>query len=144
MNKIILIITCVFLASCTTDNVKEPKKLSATSVEFTIEENYQRVYKNIFDKLHECKGEVWAGESSSYRIRDELFTDLKEGHITFIVYNNGSQSYYIHTDLTLINDNKTKAKSYIYNYTQKDYLPLIKQWARDGNSGCELNSQGDL
>jgi hypothetical protein len=143
MKKLILIITCVFLASCTTSSVKESKKLSASSVEFTVEENYQRVYKNLLDKTHECKGEVWAGESASYRIRDELFTELKEGHITFIVYNSGSQSYYIHTDITLIADNKTKAKVYIYKNTRKEYLPLIKQWALDGNSSCELSDQDD-
>jgi hypothetical protein len=93
--------------------------------------------------MHECKGEVWPGESASYRIRDELFTDLEEGHITFVMYNSGRQSYYIHTDMSSIADNKTKAKTYIYNYTGKDYIPLIKQWARDGNSACELSDQGD-
>lgn len=144
MKKLILIITCVFIASCAASNVKEIKKYSGSSVEFTVEENYQLVYKNLLDNIHECKGEVWAGESASYRIKDELFTDLKEGHITFIMYNNGSQSYYIHTDMTLIADNKTKVKSYIYDFTGEDYLPLIKQWAFDGNSGCELSEQSNV
>lgn len=93
--------------------------------------------------MHECKGEVWAGESANYRIRDELFTELEEGHVTFILYNSESQSYYIHIDMNLITGNKTKAKAYVYNYTGKDYLPSIKQWALDGNSSCELSDQGD-
>ena len=135
--------TCVLLASCATSNVKELKRYSGNSVEFTVEENYQRVYKNLLDKLHECKGEVWAGESASYRIRDELFTELKEGHITFIMSNAGSQSYYIHIDFTSIADEKTKAKAYVFYSTRKDYLPLIKQWAFDGNSGCELSEQSN-
>lgn len=135
--------TCVLLASCATSNVKELKRYSGNSVEFTVEENYQRVYKNLLDKIHECKGEAWAGESASYRIRDELFTELKEGHITFIMSNAGSQSYYIHIDIISIADKKTKAKAYVYYSTQKDYLPLIKQWAFDGNSGCELSEQSN-
>lgn len=142
MNKTILIITCIFLASCTANNVKESKKRTASSVEFTVEENYQHAYKNILDKMHVCKGEVWTGESASYRIKNELFTELKEGHITFVMYNSGRQSYYIHTDMSSIAGNKTKAKAYIYNYTGKDYIPLIKQWAFDGSSGCELSDQG--
>lgn len=135
--------TCVLLASCATSNVKELKRYSGNSVEFTVEENYQRVYKNLLDKLHECKGEAWTDVSASYHIRNELFNERKEGHITFIMSNAGIHSYYMHIDFTSIADKKTKAKAYVYYSTWEDYLPLIKQWALDGNSGCELSEQSN-
>lgn len=143
MNTIMLIMTCVLLASCAASNVKESKKRSSGSVEFTVEENYQRVYGNLLDKMHECKGKVWPGESASYRIKNELIDETKEGYITFIFYNAGSQRYYMHTAITQISNSKTKAKAYIYNYTRKDYHPLIKRWAFDGDTDCELSEQSN-
>jgi len=138
MKKLIVFISCIFLASCAASNIKEQKNF-ANSVEFTVDESYQRVYNNLLEKIHECKGETWTGEFASYRIRNELFNERREGHITFIISNAGSQIYYIHIDIASVADKKTKAKAYVYYPTQEDYLSLIKQWAFDGNSGCELS-----
>jgi hypothetical protein len=138
MQKLILFITCFFVASYASGSIKEKKKNSASSVEITVEENYQRVYKKLLEKMHECKSEAWAGESASYRVKNDLRDDRKEGNITFIMSNAGSQVYYIHIKIVSIADTKTKAKAYVYYSTEEDYLPLISQWVFDDNSGCNL------
>ena len=143
MQKLILFITCFFVASYASGSIKEQKKKSASSVEFTVEENYQRVYKKLLEKLHECKGEAWAGELVSHRIKNDLRDERKEGYITFIMSNAGSQVYYIHIKIVSITDDKTKAKAYVYYSTKEDYLPLISQWTVAGNSGCELSAQSN-
>ena len=140
MKNLILFITCALLASCASSNVKEKKKNHANMAEFTVDESYQHVYNNLLEKMHECKDEAWAGETTSYRIKNELFTERKEGHITFIMYKAGRQIYYIHIDIASIADNKTRAKAYVYYSTQEDYLPLINQWAYDANSVCEVSA----
>jgi hypothetical protein len=93
--------------------------------------------------MYECKDEAWAGESASYRIKNDLLSERKEGYITFIMSNAGSQIYYIHIKIVSITDNKTKAKAYVYYSTQEDYLPLISQWIFDGKSRCELSEMNN-
>lgn len=143
MQKLTFIIACVFLAPCALGEIKAQKKNSANSIEFNVEENYQRVYKNLLEKMHECKGEAWVGESTRYRIKNELYDEHKKGQITFFVFNAGKQIYYIHIKIDAIGDNKTKAKAYVYYSTQEDYLPLISQWTLGGNSGCEISEQNN-
>jgi len=144
MKKLMLVIICALSASCAASSVKESKKPPSSAAEFTVEENYQRVYSNLLDNIHECKGKVWPGESASYRIRNKLSDEAKEGRITFIMYNAGSQRYYIHMVIAQTLDNQTKAKAYIYNHVQKDYIPLIKQWAFEADSDCELSELVEL
>jgi hypothetical protein len=143
MNYLLLIMNCVLLVSCATGNVKQPKKFSSGAVEFTVEESYQRVYSNLLDKMHVCKGKVWPGESASYRIKNGLTNEDEKGYITFVMNNAGSQRYYMHTVITQTSGKKTKAKAYIYNYTQEDYLPLIKRWAFEGGTDCGLSEQSN-
>jgi len=138
VNKIIIIAIFLFLMSCAASNIKELKEHYSKKIEFTVDNNYQRVYKNILDKMHECKGEGWAGVFASYHIQHELYNDLKEGYITFLMSNAGSQSYYMHIDVASISDEQTNVNAYVYYSTWEKNLPLVKQWAFYGNSGCDI------
>ena len=140
MKNIIIISICVFLTSCAASNVKELKENPSKTIEFTIEENYQRVYKNLLEKMNECMGEGWAGVFASTHIKHELYNELKEGNITFLMSNAGSQSYYMHIDVASIADKKTRINAYVYYSTWEKNLPLVKQWAFDGNSSCDLEN----
>ena len=140
MKKIIIISIFAFLTPCAASNVKELKDNPSKTIAFTVEENYQRVYKNILDKMHECMGEGWAGAFASTHIKHELYNDLKEGNITFLMSNAGSQSYYMHIDVASIEDKKTRINTYVYYSTWEKNLPLVEQWARDGKSSCDLQN----
>lgn len=141
MKKIIVILISSLLASCAASNVKELRENSSKVIEFSVEENYQRVYKNVLDKMHECLGEGWAGVFASYHIKSELYSELKEGEITFLMSNAGIQSYYLHADIFGISEEQTKVDAYAYYSTWEKSLPLIKQWASDGDSSCDLQGQ---
>jgi hypothetical protein len=118
--------------------VKELRESSSKRIEFKVEENYQRVYKNLLDKMHECIGEGWAGVFASYHIKNELYSELEEGEITFLMSNAGMQNYYMHMDVASISAEQTKVDAFVYYSTWAKNLPLIKQWASDSNSSCDL------
>ena len=141
MKNIITISICVLLASCAASNVKGLRENYSKKIEFTVEENYQRVYKNLLDKVHECMGEGWAGVFASFHIKNELYNELKEGEITFLMSNAGMQSYYMHIDVTSISEKRTKVDAYVYYSTWEKELPLIRQWAFDDNSSCDLQKE---
>jgi len=138
VKNIAVIVICFVLTACAASNVRDLRDNSSAQMEFKVEENYQRVYKNLLDKMHECVGEGWAGVFASYHINSELYNELGEGEISFMMSNAGMQSYYMQMDVASLSEAQAKVNAYVYYSTWEKNLPLIKQWAVNGDSSCDL------
>lgn len=106
------------------------------TAQFTTDQNYQRVYRNLLTKFRECKGEGWAGVFADIHIVEGLYPDLGEAEISYMMSNFGTKNYYLHIDITKITANKTNVKAYIQLSTWKRSLSRIKPWATNPNASC--------
>ena len=70
----------------------------------------------------------------------QLYNELKEAYITFVMSNAGYQNHYLHIDIKSIATKQTNLQAYVYFSSWESQLPLVAQWASDSESGCELSS----
>lgn len=124
------------LSGCAAGTVKELQSHPAAILDENIDLNYQRVYKNVLDKMRECIGEGWAGAFAQYHIQNELLSDLKESHIGFMMSNAGMQSHYLQVDIFGLNENKSNMKVMVAIETWKPYLSKIDNWAKNKDATC--------
>lgn len=108
------------------------------SDEFTVNDNYQRVYKRMQTKFHDCLGEGIIGLRASMHIKNNLYPDLGEAEISYMMRNVGAANYLIHTDITKITANETKVKSYMQiKMNSGKQLAIIRKWATDTTTACK-------
>lgn len=125
------------LAGCAAGNVSEIRTDPANAVRIEIDQNYQRVYKNVLDKMHECIGESWAGMFAQVRIRHALYSDLQEGNIGYVMDNLGVANHYLQVDIKGLPNNRTRLEAFVHFSTWKAHLERVQAWAIDGRAPCE-------
>jgi len=130
-------IAAALLAGCAAGNVSEIRADPANAVRLDLDQNYQRVYKNVLDKMHECIGESWAGVFAQVRIRHALYSDLQEGNIGYVMDNLGVANHYLQVDIKGLPNNKTRLDAYVHFATWKPHLDRVKAWAVDGQAPCD-------
>lgn len=125
------------LAGCAAGNVSEIRADPANAIRMELDQNYQRVYKNVLDKMHECIGESWAGLFAQVRIRHALYSDLQEGNIGYVMDNLGQANHYLQVDIKGLPGNKTQLAAYVYFPTWRPQLDRVRAWAMNGQAPCE-------
>lgn len=125
------------LTGCAAGNVSEIRADPANSVRVEIDQNYQRVYKNVLDKMHECIGESSAGMFAQVRIRHALYSDLQEGNIGYVMDNLGVANHYLQVDIKGLPNNRTRLEAFVHFSTWKPHLERVTAWAIDGRAPCE-------
>ena len=140
-----IILTClalpIFLIGCAAGTVNELRSDPANSIHVEIKQNYQRVYKNLLEKMRECMGEGWAGAFAQFHIRHAMYNELREANISFVMSNLGQQNHYLQVDIRGLEDEKTKLDAFIYFPTWKSTLAKVQPWATDEKAKCDANSQ---
>ncbi len=101
-----------------------------------IDQNYQRLYKNLLRKMDECAGEGQVGLFAQLHIKQTILSDLKEASISYMMTNLGTQSYYLHVDIHGIGEDRSKLDAYVAYSTWKDWLPRVERWARQPDATC--------
>lgn len=138
MHKILTAAVLLALTGCAATDTKTLKAKPSKQVTATINENYQRVYKNILDKMTECQGEGMVGIASSMQVKHTMLPDLKEAQISYTMSNLGSTSYFYHAELRGTEDGKTRITAYSGLSTWDKLVDRSLVWARDPNASCRL------
>ena len=129
-----------FLFGCAATSVKEMKSDPANAVHTTIEQNYQRVYKNLLGRMQECMSEGPVGMFAQYHVRHVLLPELREATISYAMSNMGTQNYYLHVDISGVSENQTKLDTYIFFSTWRHVLPKIQAWATNPDAPCDVQA----
>ena len=124
------------LAGCAAGNVKQIQTEPANALHVQIDQNYQRLYKNLLRKMDECAGEGQVGLFAQLHIKQTILSDLKEASISYMMTNLGTQSYYLHVDIHGIGEDRSKLDAYVAYSTWKDWLPRVERWARQPDATC--------
>jgi hypothetical protein len=138
MRNVLISVVLVALTGCAATDTKTLKASPSKQVTVTINENYQRVYKNILDKMTECQGEGIVGLLSSMQVKHTMLPDLKEAEISYTMSNLGSTSYFYHAELRGTEDGKTRITVYSGLSTWNKLIDRSLVWARDPNASCRL------
>lgn len=130
-------IAAIMLQGCvsTTANLKADP---GAKMEFTTDQPYQLVYKNLLTKMRDCLGEGQIGMSfATMIIRNELYPDLGTAEVSQVMENAGVTNYYMHFDIVKLEAKKTSVTGYTqYSINGQKFLGRAKQWAIDSNSTC--------
>ncbi len=125
------------LAGCAAGTVKELKSAPGNSIHIEINQNCQRVYKNVLEKMQQCLGEGWGGAFAQYHVRHAIFSELQEANISWIMSNLDYQNHYLHVDLKGLQYDKTKLDAFVYFSGARQILVNVQAWATDANSTCD-------
>jgi len=135
---VINIAVVALLTGCAAGTVKDLKSDPANSIRVQIDQNYQRVYKNLLERMQECMGEGWVGVFAQNHIRHAMYSELQEANISFVMSNLGYQNHYLHVDIKALEQEKTKLEAFVYFSTWRSALGRIEAWARDTNATCNV------
>jgi len=114
MKMIAISFTAVaLLTGCAAGTVKDLKSDPANSISVEINQNYQRVYKNLLEKMQVCMGEGWVGAFAQNHIRHAMFNELQEAYISYVMSNLGYQNHYLHVDIKGYELDKTKLEAFV-------------------------------
>lgn len=134
-------LSVVALGGCASATVKELQANPAGRITLTTSRNYQAVYKDILIGMRECMGEGWAGAFAATHIRPALYSDLREGSISFVMSNMGVQNHYLHVDVKGIAEDRTSVDAVVEFATWKPQLERVKGWATGELVGCTAVSK---
>lgn len=127
------------LVGCAAGSVKDMRE-SATpenKISVVIDQNYQTVYKRLLDKLSECLGEAQVGLFANMHIKSDIFSELREARVSYMMTNLGTQSYYFHANIAGTGIDTTKLDGFVYYGTWRPILPKLAAWASKDNAPCD-------
>lgn len=124
------------LTGCAASSPKTLKADPARKVSVQIDQNYQRVFKNVLDKFQECVGEGRIGVFADMHIKNVMLSDLKEAEISVMMTNLGNY-YYYHADIKEIAPGKTQFDAAIIYQTWSRWLDRSVAWAQNGDADCD-------
>lgn len=135
--RILLLLSITLLTGCIgASSINDMKSNPSKVLSFEVDENYQRVHKRISNGMYTCLGEVNIDFTSSYTIRNEIYSELRESSLSYIFVYFGAQNYTIHVDISSIENNKTHIDTYSYLSTSDSTLDDVKKWALNKNQEC--------
>lgn len=91
-NRVAVLASVLFMAGCAPSSVIELRQQSEP-VEFSSNQPYQRVSKNIKDELERCVSAGFLFASTT--INSQIYPDLGEAEISVTNYNMGDQSVFL-------------------------------------------------
>ena len=134
--RVVILLLAGLLAGCAAGNVKQIQTEPANALHVEIDQNYQRLYKNLLRKMDECAGEGQVGLFAQLHIKQTILSDLKEASISYMMTNVGTQSYYLHVDIFGVGEDRSKFDAYVAYSTWKSWLPRVERWARNPAATC--------
>lgn len=134
----ISLILVSLLSGCAAGTVNELRSDPANSIKLEINQNYQRVYKNLLEKMQECMGEGWVGVFAQNHIRHAMFNELQEANISYVMSNLGYQNHYLHVDIKGSGRDNTKMDAFVHFSTWRSVLSRVEVWATDAKATCDV------
>jgi hypothetical protein len=128
--RICFFILCLTLISCAPTSIKELKD-TGVNYSFLAEENYQSVYRKIFEKEIECKFH------NSLDVTGNLYTDIKKGEIILTVRSPG-RGMHFYIEIKAMNENKTQISIYSSSAFFGKNANVIEKWVIENYEQCDL------
>lgn len=91
-NRVAVLTSIIFLAGCAPSSIIELRQQSEP-VEFSANQPYQRVSKNIKNELERCISAGFLFASTT--VNSQIYSDLGEAEISVTNYNMGDQSVFL-------------------------------------------------
>ncbi len=130
MKNISIMLVCLFiLSACGAKTKTELIAEARLHEEYTVNKNYQEVYREIADKFVECS------DSMAPYLRRNLYSDLGEGEL--YLHGADSAGYAFLVSIKKIGDTQTEVK--VYSKISTGLFPSYMQTVRMGaygQSGC--------
>lgn len=130
------ICSVLILSGCAAGSVSDLRQNHSGSSHITVDENYQRVYKNLLESMYQCYGEGWAGVFAQYHIRSELYSELDEAEISYVMTNAGMQGHYLHVDIRGVDADHSEVDTFVSLSTWERQLSRVESWARGSDVDC--------
>lgn len=127
----------VLLTGCAPGSARELKAQPGYESHAEVDVPYQRAYKNSLEKVRECIGEGAVGLFASHQIKSDIFTDLQEARISYVMLNLGQQNYYMQIDFKGLGANKTRIDAYGHSAGWRGLMDRVKVWAVDEGAPCD-------
>jgi len=116
----------LLLTSCAASTIADLKNKPSGVYEFTVNENYQRVYEKISEQGRRC----W--ETMTIALDTDLYSELGEAKVTWRVKGIASaSSYYAMAEINKISSILTKVKVYYYFSTWGNLGHVVEKWTND-------------
>jgi hypothetical protein len=135
---IVSIMATAILCGCAAQTVKEVRSNPAAELHMTVDQNYQRVYKQLLEKMQECYKEGTVGAFAQMHIRTSLYNELREANISYMMTNLGSQNHYLQVDIKGMGES-TNLDAYVFFKTWSNRIPQIREWAINSDASCDVN-----
>lgn len=128
-----IVIAVFMLGGCAAESIKDLKESPHRSEKIVIEQNYQRTYKNLLDKVGECFSDGFGGMF----VRHVLLSDLRTASISYVHGTPVGNKYFIHIEITAIDNDRSSVDAYVYFQAMEKYLRRIPEWAIDPSAECK-------
>jgi hypothetical protein len=141
MNKLTKMIACLLLAyfmtGCAARSLNDLRTKPSKSLHVEVDQNYQRLYKNLLEKMNECMTGGNISLTARFDIRHSVLSELREAQVGYYMTNYGTESYWLLVDLKGIDKDKTKLDAYVAVSTWESRLKEVEAWATDPSSTCD-------
>jgi hypothetical protein len=127
---ILPIIALLYGCAVKVDDLRNSPKTTYTK---DVDVNYQLAHKRILTKLRKCNGE---GGAAGVQILSEIYSDIGESSIAWVISNGVENSYFLQIDLTSTGSEKTHIQAYAIHDGWQKTLNLLEPWSTDPNSTC--------
>lgn len=130
MKNIAIILVCIFtLSSCGAKTKNDLMAEAKLHEEYTVNKNYQEVYRDIADKFVECS------DSMAPYLRRNLYSELNEGEL--YLHGADSAGYAFLIEVKKAGDTQTEVKAYskISTGLFPSYMQVVRMGTY-GQSGC--------
>lgn len=119
---------------CAPATIQGLKERHSGSYSFTVDENYQSVYRKILTKARACyqTGMITA----QMVVAGDLYNDIKKGDISVALHGGLGVDTYLYTEIKAIDENKSNVDVYYALDTWKKAANAVKAWVLNNYEKC--------
>lgn len=140
MKKILLVLPLA-LVGCAPTSVLSVKELGPErQYAFTVEENYQSVYRKIVNQERKCYESISNALNGQFIVRADLYQDLRSGTISTAQYAGYGLNIWRVIEVESIDSATSKVKAYLGIGPVEKGGQLLKQWVLDNSQDCSLKT----
>ncbi len=131
---LILFASFVLLVGCAPNSVRELRNNYTTQSIFTVDQNYQQVYRTVLNQTRECHetGMITA----QMVVKGDLYHDIKEGNVSVSLIGGFGVDTHLAIDIKALDD--ASSKVIVFNALQSwdKAGKAVKDWVLNNSTEC--------
>ena len=130
----LILFACLAVSSCAPNSARALKQSqNVEKVSFETPQNYQAAYRAIVTQARICF--VTGMITAQMEVVGDLYTDIREGHITQQLSGGAGVDTYMTTDIKFVSEHESSIDIYAYfTGSAERYAALYKSWLAGGTS----------